>query len=71
MAIACFVLMVEGVTISPSKKCDPMLCQRVRCYNVEETVCNKQSEIFVRRDGICHCCDACVSKEKKLDPQFG
>lgn len=37
-------------------------CPVVRCVVVTPEDC-KSNEVFVRRDGYCHCCDACVKRE--------
>lgn len=50
----------EGAVRDREKNCDPELCTRIRCYNVEPDACDKNSEIYVKRDGLCHCCDTCI-----------
>ncbi|KAG5877790.1 hypothetical protein JTB14_004990 [Gonioctena quinquepunctata] len=60
------VLLVLSIIISvvefsnASIDCPEDFCQTVRC--APATRCNEETEIFVKYDNICICCDACYQK---------
>lgn len=46
--------------------CDPSLCSRIRCYSVTPEACDPNSEIYVKRDGVCFCCDTCIPRDEGI-----
>lgn len=54
-------LTTEAAAVNNCRKC-PL----VKCVVVTPADC-KSNELFVKRDGYCHCCDACVKADCPAD----
>lgn len=42
--------------------CPQNFCSKVFCVNVKPQYCDKRTQVFFKRDGICVCCDSCILK---------
>ena len=44
-------------------KCDPTLCQRVRCIGVDPKKCEKSGGVYLAPNPlVCRCCPQCLKK---------
>lgn len=60
LTIISIATIIEADDNNNEENCNPELCKAIRCYNVGPEACDPNSERYVKRDGVCHCCDTCV-----------
>ncbi|PRD21789.1 UNVERIFIED_CONTAM: hypothetical protein NCL1_50835 [Trichonephila clavipes] len=55
-------LVIVGIVVTEAIVCTENFCDMVRCKQVTKDDCT-ENEVFVKKGGICGCCDACRIKE--------